>query len=279
MSRDDSDRLRSWHDRFSKLGIDAPLSHPDCFKKALHIGEDAYTSLRIKKLSLKVLGPLGAAGAGAAVAKSSLVATTFFPAGGILGLIGLGTAFTPLPWVIATAALSGTAWAGIQRKLDDASARRVDQIPKFINTSLDLLAVSIFDLICPLAVKLAAVDGEIHEQERVEIVEYFVGTWGYDKAFVTVAVDMVHECEYTFDDLVRNLVKYTQSSPDCDAKAISQNVLAFLNEVAEANNGIGKSERDALLEAEKAFTQDTDGSATVAARVMRRFGRRESTRG
>ena len=112
MSRDDSDRLRSWRDRFSELGIDAPLSHPDCFKKALHIGEDAYTSLRIKRLSLKVLGPLGAAGTGAAVAKSSLVATTFFPAGGILGLIGLGTAATPVGWAIATAALSGTAWGG-----------------------------------------------------------------------------------------------------------------------------------------------------------------------
>ena len=282
MSRDDSDRLRSWHDRFSELGIDAPLSHPDCFKKALHIGEDAYTSLKIKRLSLKVLGPLGAAGTGAAVANSTLVATTFFSgsgiASGVLGLFGFATAATPIGWVIATAALSGTAWAGIQRKLDDASARRVDQIPKFINTPLDLLAVSIFDLICPLAVKLAAVDGEIHEQERAEIVQYFVGTWGYDEAFVKVAVDMVRECEYTFDDLVRNLVKFTQSSPDCDAKAISRNVLAFLNEVAEANNGIGESERDALLEAEKAFTQDTEGSATVAARVMRRFGRRGSTR-
>ena len=64
---------------------------------------------------------------------------------------------------------------------------------------------------------------------------------------------MVREYEYTFDDLVRNLVEYTQSNPDCNAKAISQNVLAFLNEVAEANNGIGESERDALLEAEESL--------------------------
>ena len=62
MSRDDLDRLRSWQPRFSELGIDAPLSHPDNFKKALHIGEDAYKSLTIKRRSLKLLGPLNRSG-------------------------------------------------------------------------------------------------------------------------------------------------------------------------------------------------------------------------
>ena len=149
MSRDDLDRLRSWHDRFSEPGIDAPLSHPVCFKQALHIGEDAYKSLTIKRQSLKLLGPLGAAGAGAAIASSPVVATTFFSGGGILsgilGWFGIATAATPIGWVIATAALSGTAWAGVTRMLGDLSSKRVDQIPKFINTPLDLLAVSIFD--------------------------------------------------------------------------------------------------------------------------------------
>lgn len=270
MSRDDPNRLRSWQDRFSELGIDAPLSHPACFKQALHIGEDAYKSLTIKRKSLRLLGPLGAAGAGAAVASSPVVATTFF-GGGILVWLGIATAATPIGWVIASAVLSGTAWAGITRMLDDLSSKRVDQVPRFINTPLDLLAVSIFDLICPLAVKLAAVDGEIDEQERAEIVRYFVATWGYDEGFVKVAVDMVSECEYTFDDLVRNLVKFTRSNPDCDAQAISQNVLAFLNDVAEASNGTGRSERNALLEAEQAFTHHTDESTTIAARVKRRL--------
>ena len=275
MSRDDLDRLQSWHDRFSQLGIDAPLSHPACFKQALHIGEDAYKSLTIKRRSLRLLGPLAAAGAGAAVASSPVVATTFFSGGGMLGVIlgwfGITTAATPIGWVIATAVLSGTAWAGIARMLDGLSSKRVDQIPRFINTPLDLLAISIFDLICPLAVKLAAVDGEIHEQERAEIARYFVATWGYDEEFVKIAIDMVSEYEDTFDDLVRDLVEFTRANQDCDAQAISRNVLAFLNDVAEASNGIGESERIALLETEKALTQHMDESTTIAAGVKRRL--------
>ena len=256
MLRDDSDRLQSWHDRFSELGIDAPLSQPVCFKKALHIGEDAYTSLAIKRRALKLLGPVGAAVAGAAVASSELVARIFFGRDGPFSVLIdflFGRPETPIPWVIATAVLFGIAWAVINRMLDDASAKRVDQVPKFINTPLDHLAVSIFGLICPLALKIAAADGEIDARERAEIARYFVGTWGYDEEFVKAAVDIVSECEYTFDDLVRNLVEFTRSNPDCNAQAISQNVLVFLNEVAEASNGIAGSERVALLEAERAF--------------------------
>lgn len=134
----DTDRLRRWHDRLADLGIDSPLSHPLCFKKELHIGAAAYRSLTIKKRVLALVRPIGAAGVGASVAGSSAVATTFFPAG-ILGALGLATAATPIGWVIGTAVFSGAAWTFVSRKLDDLSSNRVVEIPKFINTPLDLL--------------------------------------------------------------------------------------------------------------------------------------------
>ena len=109
MVRDSTDRLQGWHDRFARLGIDSPLSHPLYFKKELHIGEDVYKSLRVKKKLLKLLNTLGAAGGGATIASSSTVAATFFPAG-ILGALGLAAATTPIGWVIGTAVFSGVAW-------------------------------------------------------------------------------------------------------------------------------------------------------------------------
>ena len=272
MIRDDTDRLRSWHDRLAELGIDSPLSHPLCFKKELHIGAKAYRSLTIKKRVFRLVRPLGAAGVGATVAGSSAVATTFFPAG-ILGALGLATAATPIGWVIGTAVFSGAAWTFISGKLDSLSSNRVVEIPKFINTPLDLLAVSIFDLVCSLAVKLAAIDGEFHERERVRITRYFVETWGYDERFVTLAIDMVNESDSGFNDLVKNLVDFTRSNPDCHAPAISQNILAFLHEVAEASDGIRASERHALLEAEKALTVEKGKFATAVAKRRLRFWR------
>ena len=272
----DNERLRTWHDRFTALGIDSPLSHPLCFKKELHIGKTAYRSLKIKKRVFELLRPIGAAGVGATVASSSAVATTFFPAG-ILGALGLATAATPVGWVIGTAVFSGAAWAVITKKLDSLSSSRVVEIPKFINTPLDLLAVSIFDLVCSLAVKLAAIDGEFHERERIRITRYLVETWGYDERFVTLAMDMVNESDLGFNELLTNLVEFTRSNRDCNAPAISQNVLAFLHEVAEASDGIRECERHALLNAERAFTPDRGKFRTSVAKAKRRLLFRRST--
>ncbi len=277
MIRDDADRLRNWHDRFAELGIDSPLSHPLCFKNELHIGAKAYRSLTIRKRVFELLRPLGAAGVGATVAGSSAVATTFFPAG-ILGALGLATAATPIGWVIGTAVFSGAAWTLITRKLDGLSSNRVVEIPKFINTPLDLLAVSIFDLVCSLAVKLAAIDGEFHERERVRISRYFVETWGYDERFVKLAVGMVNETALGFSDLVKNLVNFTRSNRDCHAPAILQNALAFLREVAEASDGIRESERHALLETERAFAPEKGKLTAAVAVAKRRLRFRRSTR-
>ena len=228
----------------------------------------AYRSLTIRKRAFELLRPLGGAGVGATVASSSAIATTFFPTG-ILGALGLATAATPIGWVIGSAVFSGVAWTVVARKLDSLSSSRVDEIPKFINSPLDLLAVSIFDLVCSLAVKLAAVDGKFHERERVEITRYFVETWGYDERFVKLAVDMVNESELGFSELVENLREFTRSNRDCHAPAVLRNVLGFLHEVAEASDGIRECERHALMQAERALTPE-EGAFTRAVEVATR---------
>ena len=98
-----SARAETWNDRFRSLSIESPLADERAFKVQLAIGEDAYLSSRLFKAfdSLTNFG-VGAAAGGAAAA-SSAVAGTFFSAGGFLGLVGLGTAATPVGWVLAAA--------------------------------------------------------------------------------------------------------------------------------------------------------------------------------
>ena len=255
MNQDNNDRLREWHDKFAELEIDSPLLHPLYFKKELHIGEDAYGTLKVKKKVLMGVRFASAAGIGGVAASSGAVATTFFPATGIMAALGLGAAVTPVGWIIATAVLSGVAWTVIAKKFDDLGSRRVDEIPTFINTPLDLLAVSIFDLLSPMFVKLASVDGEFDELERNIIAEYFVEYWGYDEKFVKVGIDMASESALTFSEVISNFIEFIRSNPDCNAKVVSQNIMAFLQEIAEASNGVVDCEERALLEAESAFAE------------------------
>ena len=157
--------------------IETIVSEPLNFKSKLAIGEDAYTSLKLKNAVFEVWEVAGVAATAVVVAKSSVVATTFFAPSGLLAMIGIGTAVTPVGWVIAAGVVTGGAWVGITRYLKKASANRVTVIPKFVNTPLDVLALGLFDLLAPLALKLAGVEGRIDDAGRKHIHDYFVNQW------------------------------------------------------------------------------------------------------
>jgi hypothetical protein len=157
------------------------------FKAKLAIGEQADASLRAVNRAREIWDVLGAAGTGAAVAKSSLVASTFFAPGGLLGAVGLGTAATPIGWVAFAALASGGACYGLYRLLGNRRGERVIEIPRYLNTPLDQLGLAIFDLIAPLAVRMAAVDGRVERAELDHLQQHLVREWGLDEAFVNQA--------------------------------------------------------------------------------------------
>lgn len=155
-------------------GVERVVAEPLRFKAKLAIGEEAYTSLRVVNRVRELWDVLGAAGTGAAVAKSSLVATSFFAPSGLLGALGIGTAVTPIGWVAFAALASGGACYGLYRYLGNSKGSRVIEIPRFLNTPLDALGLALFDLIAPLALRLAQIDGQIELEERAYLTEHLV---------------------------------------------------------------------------------------------------------
>jgi hypothetical protein len=105
-----NDQNKDW---FS--GIDNIVNDPLRFKARLAIGEDAYTSLRLKNAVLDAWDAVGAGAAAAGVAQSSAVASTFFAPSGFLAAIGFGAAVTPIGWVAVAGVMTGAAWLGITR--------------------------------------------------------------------------------------------------------------------------------------------------------------------
>jgi len=88
--------------------IECVVAEPLKFKAKLGIGEDAYTSLRLKNAVFEMWDVAGVAYTAAGVAKSAAVASAFFAPSGFLAAIGFGaTAVTPVAWVVAAAVVSG----------------------------------------------------------------------------------------------------------------------------------------------------------------------------
>ena len=251
----DEPTREAWHERLAKLEIRSPLSHPLCFKKELHIGDDAYGTLRIVNRLQDLTQTFGAAGAGAAIASSPIVATTFFPAG-ILGALGLASATTPIGWVIGAGVLSGTAWGLITRQIRSVKEARTDEVPKWINTPLDELAVGLFELMGTLAVKLATIDDDRDQREHDRIMRYFTRSWGYHEQFVDLGIQMADEADTDFRTVVTRLAEFTKANRDCNAPAVGKNVMHFLRDVASADHTITPGEKAALADAEDVLVKD-----------------------
>lgn len=221
------------------------------------IGEDAYTSLRLKKSVYEAWDTLSVAGATGTVATSSAVASTFFAPSGFWAALGFGTAVAPIGWVIAAAVVSGGAWAGVSRYLSKQSNDKVTVIPEFINTPMDVIALALFDLMAPLALKVAIIDGHIDESEEQYIRRYFVQEWGYSESFVSDAVlltkDNLHN--FTIKDLACSLAEFQKSNPDCNFKDMSSEIILFLNKVMESDGQIDEREELAIEKTKDIFEE------------------------
>lgn len=229
------------------------------FKAKLGIGEDAYTSTRVRKSVFEAWDVAGVAATGAQVASSALVAQKFFAAPSLLASIGIGTATaaTPVGWIVAASVLSGGAWLGITRYLkDDGSKTTV--IPTFINTPVDILGLGLFDVMAPLAMKVADVDGHVHQSELETIKHYFVRRWGYSNQFVDSGIAFVGQKldDYDIKTAAATLGAFARDNPDCKANVMLADIKSFLREVMESDGRIDEREEMAIERVEKVFSEE-----------------------
>ena len=251
-------------------------------------GEDAYTALKLKNTVVQAWDVAGVATTAAVVAKSSVVASTFFAPSGFLAAIGIGTAVTPIGWVIAAGVVTGGAWFGITRHLKKASANRVTVIPNFINTPLDVLALGLFDLLVPLALKVAAVEGQIDASKRARIRDYFVKEWGYDPKFVDAGITYIESslAGLSIRQLAQTLAEFANENPDCNFKMMSQEILGFLHKIVAVDGNMEERDEKAIAHIESIFKSATKfspgrklraGWGAVKRRTGRLFSRAKST--
>ncbi len=236
-------------------GIDTIVAEPLKFKVKLAIGEDAYTSLRVQNAVVQAWDVAGVATTAAVVAKSSVVASTFFAPTGLLAAIGIGTAVTPIGWVIAAGVVTGGAWYGVTRHLKKASASKLTVVPNFINTPLDVLALGLFDLMAPLALKLAVVEDRIDARRRQQIASYFVGEWGYDADFVEAGTGHIEARleQLSVTELAHTLAEFAAHNRDCNFRMMSQEILDFLRQVAALDGFVDAHEENVIEEIEAIF--------------------------
>lgn len=244
--------------------VECVVANPEKFKARLGAGASAFTSLRVADLLNDLWNVGGAAGAGAGVAASSTVATSFFAPSAVAAFFG-ATALTPIGWVVGAGAAAGGLYFGVNRLFRTYYGSRVDEIPRFLNSPIDVLGTSFLDLVGSLAIKVAAIDGHIHERERQTIAEYFVDEWGFDPAYTSRALDLLEETtdDQRVGEMATILAEFARTNPDCDFSKIQRGLSELLTEIAEADGKIDEREDMAIERILAALEQETSTISAI----------------
>ena len=181
-----------------------------------------------------------------------------------MGLLGLGTAVTPVGWVIVGAAAAGLGYKGL-RKLTKRMAGPVEVIPRFINSPIDLLAASLFDVMAPLVLKVSHADGECHDTERQRMREYFARSWGYNREYVDLGLEYaeVNLSGFRTEEVAKVFAKLCKENRDCNFPAITLNIEDFLQELIAADGRISKEEKHELERIRQAFQEHEKATGVI----------------
>lgn len=228
-------------------GVERVVADEFRFKRKLMIGEDAYASFRLGKSLQQIWDVGGVAASGGALAASAPVAGAFF-GGGWLAAIGIGTASTPIGWVIAAAIASGGAYYGVVRMLRGYAGTKVETIPKFLNTPSDLLGAALLDLMGGVAWHLARVDGDVDAPERAEMMRYFCEDWGFDAAYVERALGVISEEPQPLASRAEGFAAFARANPDCNLIAMRADFEAFLRGLAAIDGEVTPAESACLAQ-------------------------------
>ena len=223
----------------------AALVHdPFKFKAKLKIGSKAFGFLSKAENLKEALNVAGSGALGAAA-----VGASWYSGLGTLGTLGmsLGLVSTPVGWIAAAGLGGGAAMYGLNRLIKDQRKDSIEEVPKYINTPLDILAANIMEVLLPPLIHVANSDGHFHHLEREKIISHFSDDWGLSRDQVATKCHEFNEQESDFD-----LASWSESmralgeSADIDFDALRKDLVETLAELASADGQLDASEEQAL---------------------------------
>ena len=245
------------------------VENEERFKARIGAGSSSFASLRTANVLSEMWAVGSAARDGAAVAASASVASTFFAPTGIWAIATGATAMTPVGWVIGAAVATGGLSYGVGRLFRSYNGSRVDEIPKFLNSPIDVLGATLVDMVGALALKVASMDGNVDDREKAAIQSYFTEEWGISEDYALHAIDLLEENvrSVRLSEMTDELAEFARTNPDCDFTKIQAGLTEFLHEVAEADGQFDESEELAVEKIVSSFAA-TNSTAAATKRAL-----------
>lgn len=219
------------------------------FKKKLNIGDEHFTYLNNAKnladFGESVLGGIGVGGVTAAAWYTSL---------GLGGkaLLTLGLISQPIGWIVGAGALGVAGIFGLKKAKDIFIKKSEDElmtkVPKYLNTPLDLLGLSIATLMMPVSIKMAQADGDFSEIEKEQILKYFVDEWGYNLDFINILMQAQETKleNFSYKEYGKTIKSVCSKTSELKLDQLTEEILDFQKEIILMDGRIHPKEEKEL---------------------------------
>lgn len=212
----------------------------DKFKAKLNIGSAAFKKLATAEKAGEILLALSAAGGGGAALFAGWLASL-----GMLAKLGFAVGFVATPFgpMAVAGSLAATALLAIRKFYKSIKKDAVVEVPKFINSPIDVLGMSICSLIYPIAMKVAHADGSADEKERAVVKAYFVEQWGISAQYVDQLDREVDSksAASIYERLKADISRLGQTG-DVKADTLAREIVAIAGDVIGADGRVDASE-------------------------------------
>ncbi|MCG3171665.1 MAG: hypothetical protein CALGDGBN_03306 [Pseudomonadales bacterium] len=212
----------------------------DSFRAKLSIGSEAFKKLATAEKAGEALLALSATGGSSAVLFAGWYASL-----GLVAKIGFGIGLVATPYgpMAIGGSLAAMALLSIRKFYKSLKKDAVVEVPKFINSPIDVLGMSICSLIYPVALKIAHADNSVDETEMAAIRKYFVEQWGISASYV----DQLHNelgskaWAYAYERLKAD-ISQVEKTGDVKAETLAQEIVAIAEDVMRADGRVHESE-------------------------------------
>jgi uncharacterized protein (DUF697 family) len=239
---------------FSDAGDESIVQDPFKFKAKLKIGSDAFTVLSKAENLHDSVNILTGSATGAAI-----VGTAWLSGLGTLGTLGLslGVVTTPVGWIAAAGLGGGGVVFVLKKMLKKAKKSSVDEVPKYINTPLDILAANLVNLMLPPMIYVSGIDGEHHDKERETIINYFLEEWGISHSFIQGKYNELVLSGGHFDlQAWSESIGQLSESKDISYEELCEELITALEAVKDADGVHHDSEQDAIEAVRASLTRE-----------------------
>lgn len=212
----------------------------DKFRAKLNIGSEAFKKLATAEKAGEALLALSAAGGGGAALFAG-----WFASLGMLAKLGfaVGLVATPYGPMAVAGSLAAAVLLAIRKFYMSIKKDAVVEVPKFINSPIDVLGMSICSLIHPIAIKVAHADGSADEKEKAVVKAYFVDQWGISARYVDQLDREVDakSAASSYERLKADISRVEQTG-DVKADTLASEIVAIAGDVIGADGRVDPSE-------------------------------------